>query len=77
MSNHPIILDVDTLTLRILFTPSPPADNAQITNFQKLQSSTLHGSKATETFLVWLLKKVKFKDVCEYVDGKVGSLFGL
>ena len=52
MSNHPIILDVDTLTLRILFTPSPPADNAQITNFQKLQSSTLHGSKATETFLV-------------------------
>ena len=27
MSNHPIFLDIDTLTSQILPTPSPPADN--------------------------------------------------
>ena len=52
MSNHPIFLDVDTLTSQILPTPSPPADNAHITNLQKLQPSTLHGSKVTKTFLM-------------------------
>ena len=52
MSNHPIFLDVDTLTSQILPTPSPPADNAHITNLQKLQPSTLHGFKVTKTFLM-------------------------
>ena len=55
MSNHPIFLDVNTLTSQILPTPSPPADNAETTNPQKLQSPTTHGSKATETLLVRLL----------------------
>ena len=32
MSNHPIYLDVDTLTSQILHTPSPPAENAEMTN---------------------------------------------
>ena len=61
MSNHPIFLDVNTLTSQILPTPSPPADNAETTNPQKLQSPTTHGSKATENLLVRLLQKVQFK----------------
>ena len=52
MSNHPIFLDVDALTFQILSTPSPPADNVEMTNPRELQPSTLHGSKATETSLV-------------------------
>ena len=52
MSNHAILLDVDTLTSQILPTPSPPTDNAEMTNPQDLQPSTLHGSKATEALLV-------------------------
>ena len=34
MSNHKSsnIFDVDTLTSQILSTPSPPADNAEMTN---------------------------------------------
>ena len=61
MGNHPIIWDANTLTSQILSTPSPPADNAKMTNPRELQRSTLHGSKTTETLLVWLLQKVKFK----------------
>ena len=30
MSNHPIFLDVETLTSQILPTPSPTVDNAEI-----------------------------------------------
>ena len=47
MSNHPIFLDVDTLTSQILATPSPPADNSEMTNPRELQPSTLHGPKNT------------------------------
>ena len=52
MSNHPIFLDVDTFTSQVLHTCSPPTDNAEMTNRQELQPSTLRGSKATETLLV-------------------------
>ena len=52
MSNHPIFLDVDTLTTQILPTPLSPADNAEMTNPRELQPSALHGSKANETLLV-------------------------
>ena len=52
MGNHPIIWDANTLTSQILSTPSPPADNAKMTNPRELQRSTLHGSKTTETLLV-------------------------
>ena len=52
MSNHSISLDVDTFTSQILPTPSPPADNAEMTNSQERQPSTLRGSKSTETLLV-------------------------
>ena len=52
MSNHTILVDVDTLTSQILPTPSPSADNAEMINPGDLQPSTLHGSKATETLLV-------------------------
>ena len=52
MSNHPIFLDVDTLTSQILPTPLSPADNAEMTNPRELQPSALHGSKANETLLV-------------------------
>ena len=55
MSNHPIFLNVDTLTSQIIPTPSPPTDNAEMANPLKLQPSTLYGSKATETLLVRLL----------------------
>ena len=77
MSNHPVFLDVDTLTSQILPTPSPPADNAKINNLQKLQPSTLHGSKATETLLVRLLQKVQFKRcllMCHWRCGELVSL---
>ena len=37
MSNHTILLDVDTLTSQILPTPSPPTDNAEMANPQDLQ----------------------------------------
>ena len=52
MSNHPILLDVDTLTSQTLPTTLSSRDNAEMTNPQELQPSTLHGSKATETLLV-------------------------
>ena len=51
MSNHPIFLDVATPTSQILPIPSPPADNAEMTNPRELQRSTLHSSKPTETLL--------------------------
>ena len=43
----------------------------------KLQSSTLHCSKATKTLLVWLLQKVKFKmylSICSLARGQVNGL---
>ena len=49
MSNHPIFLNLDTLTSQILLTPPPPTDNAEMTNPRELQPSTLHGSKTTVT----------------------------
>ena len=52
MSNHPIFLDVDTLTSQILPTPSPPIDNVEMTTPRKLQPSALHGSKAAKTLLL-------------------------
>ena len=58
MSNHLILLNIDTLTFQIIPTSSPLTDNAEMTNSLKLQPSTLHGSKATETSLVRLLQKV-------------------
>ena len=61
MSSYPIFLDADTLTTQILPTPSSAADNAEMTNPRELEPSTLHSSKATETLLVWLLQKAKFK----------------
>ena len=51
MSNHPIFLNLDTLTSQILLTPPPPTDNAEMTNPRELQPSTLHGSKTTVTLL--------------------------
>ena len=60
MSNHPMFLNVDTLTSQIIHTPSPPTDNAEMANPLKLQPSTLYSSKATETLLVRLLQKVQF-----------------
>ena len=36
MLNHPMFLDVDTLTSQILPTPSPPIENAEMTNPRKL-----------------------------------------
>ena len=49
--------------LPLIFCPtlSPPADSVKMTNPRELQPSTLHGSRATETLLVWLLRNVKFK----------------
>ena len=52
MSNHPVFLDVDTLTSQVLPTTSPPIDKAEMTTPRKLKPSTLHGSKATKTLLV-------------------------
>ena len=52
MSNHPIFLDVGSFTSQILPTPSPPADNAEMTNPREFQPSTLHISKATVTLSV-------------------------
>ena len=52
--------NVDMLNSQNLPTPSRLADNAEMTNPRELQPSTLHGSKATETLLAWLLQKVKF-----------------
>ena len=51
MSNHPIFLDVDTITSQILLTPLPPVDNAEMTNPRERQPLTLHGSKAPEKLL--------------------------
>ena len=52
MSNHPILLDVGTLTSQILPTPLPPADYAEMTNLRELQPSALQGSKINEILLV-------------------------
>ena len=52
MSNDPILFDVDMLTSQILPKPSPPADDAKMTNPREFQPSTLHGSKALEALLV-------------------------
>ena len=37
MSSYPIFLDADTLTTQILPTPSPAADNAEMTNPRELE----------------------------------------
>ena len=58
MSNHLILLNIDTLTSQIIPTSSPLTDNAEMTNSLKLQPSALHSCKATETSLVRLLQKV-------------------
>ena len=52
MSNYPIFLDNDRITSQIVPTPSPPEDNAEMTNSRELQPSTLQGFKGTETLLV-------------------------
>ena len=49
------------LTSQMLSTPSPPTDNAKMTNPRKIQPSTLHNTEATETIFVRPLQKVKFK----------------
>ena len=46
MSNDPILFDVDMRTSQILSKPSPPADDAKMTNPREFQPSALHGSKA-------------------------------
>ena len=74
MSNHPIFLNVDTLTSQIIPTPSPPTDNAEMTNPLELHTSALHGSKDTETLLVRLLQKVQFKScllICRWRCGEL------
>ena len=74
MSNHPIFLNVDTLTSQIIPTPSPHTDNAEMTNPLKLQPSALHGSKDTETLLGRLLQKVQFKRcllICRWRCGEL------
>ena len=40
------------LPLKILPTPLPPIDNAEMTTPRKLQPSALHGSKAAKTLLL-------------------------
>ena len=48
MSNHPIYLDVDTLTSQILFIFSLFVDNVEIINHWRFQSSTPYSSKVIE-----------------------------
>ena len=48
MSNHPIFLNVDTITSQILFIFSLFVDNVEMINPWKLQPSTPNGSKVIE-----------------------------
>ena len=48
MSNHPIFLDVDTLTSQILFIFSLFLDNVEMNNPWKFKSSTPYSSKFIE-----------------------------
>ena len=57
-----------------LATLSPPTGNAKMTNSWKRQPSTPHGSKATETLLVWLSQKIKFKRCLSICWWRCGEL---
>ena len=48
MSNHPVFLDVDTLTSQILFIFSLFVDNIEIINPRKFQPSSPYGSIVIE-----------------------------
>ena len=52
MSNHPIFLDVNTLTSQDSAHPFTTHRYAEMTTPRKLQPSALHGSKAAKTLLL-------------------------